>query len=411
MRKRLKKRRIQVVGGIDAIKNNEGAIIEFVGELIDDSFAVGSSYRSSHTGQRVSKNLKHLAEVIADSSFLDNSMRFANNESLSFPQLQLYRLVLTHLALDEHASVPHCFEYSQKAVYGHPLDYPLFTDGPLKSKLNLDNLLHIVNFFKYHIVNRDEYSLHAPFQALPDEEKPRAWDFPVKTGAQKLGTHWKGCLAYLDNVHQTAPRLRGNTPGYFPPTDPRELRRSRTNLPPPPRRSSDIYSDVIDVEDTDDGFLSLQLDFSRRPAPWPASFERHLASKANTYTPLHQEPTAHATAPEIPYHQFQGLAHTPDQHLCAGYVSALPAQDPQHVHPVPGFQRITMIAWFAPADEALAPTAVEKHLAAMHGPDGLARAEVEHWAYEGVVLPGGNIMLVSVIPLPEAVVRQRHTAS
>ena len=130
---------------------------------ITDSFAVASSYGSPHTGKRVSKNTKHLAEVTVNSFFLENSMRFASNEELSFPQLQLYRLILTHLALDESARVPHCFEYSQKAVYGkfdasvntcklmlnksllgHPLDFPLFTDGQLKNKLNLNNLLHIV---------------------------------------------------------------------------------------------------------------------------------------------------------------------------------------------------------------------------------------------------------------------------
>ena len=85
---------------------------------VTDSFAVASSYGCSLAGKRISKNLKHLKEVTVNSFFLDNSMRFASNEELSFPQLQLYRLILTHLALDESARVPHCFEYSQKAVYG-----------------------------------------------------------------------------------------------------------------------------------------------------------------------------------------------------------------------------------------------------------------------------------------------------
>ncbi|MCJ1382641.1 hypothetical protein MMC17_005754 [Xylographa soralifera] len=362
IRKLLKKFQIPVVGGIDAI-NNEDVIIEYIRELIDDSFAVASSYGSYHIGKRVLKNIKHLAEVTVNSFFLDNSMRFASNEELSFPQLQLYRLILTHLALDERAKVPHCFEYSQKAVYGHPLDFPLFKDEPFKRELNLNNLLHIVNFFKYHITNQDEHSLHAPFHALLDDEKPKAWDSPVKAGLQKLGTHWKGCsaqTAYLHNGTKMSSHLRGNNPG------------------------SHIYSDVMDIEENDDGFLSLHLDFSRPKAPWPLNFERHLNSEGG--------------ADAWNYHQFQGFGHDYEKYRSVGYVSALPAQDPQDVHEVHGFQRITMMKWAdAEEDDSKTPlgqqTVVEKHLEDMHMYADLAHVDVEHWAYEGVVLPGGKIML------------------
>ncbi|MCJ1321426.1 hypothetical protein MMC15_006771 [Xylographa vitiligo] len=405
MRKLLRKRQIHVVGGIDAINNNEGVIIEFIRELIDDSFAVASSYGSPHTGKRVSKNTKHLAEVTVNSFFLENSMRFASNEELSFPQLQLYRLILTHLALDESARVPHCFEYSQKAVYGHPVEFPLFEDGLLKNKLNLNNLLHIVNFFKYHITNSDEHSLHAPFHDLPDDEKPKAWDSPVKGGPQKLGTHWKGCSAYLYDHTRMTSHLRGNNPGYYP-TQVVADAQSHIDLMRP--HSSHTYSDVMDSEDNDDGFTSMHLDFSRPKTPWPPIFEHHLKSKAGAST-SHYKQTSQEVQDEITardrYHQFQGFGYNIEKHRYAGYVSALPAQDPQEVHEVHGFQRVTMMKWINEEEQNSKDplgkqTVVEKHLEDIHKAGDLAHVDVEHWAYEGVVLPGGKIMLVWPLVVP-----------
>ncbi|MCJ1417971.1 hypothetical protein MMC32_004316 [Xylographa parallela] len=389
-RKLLKKRQIHVVGGLDALNNNEGVVIEFVRELIDDSFAVASSYGCSLAGKRISKNLKHLKEVTVNSFFLDNSMRFASNEELSFPQLQLYRLILTHLALDESARVPHCFEYSQKAVYGKSMTLGI-TCMLLISRISSrpPPRFPTVNFFKYHITNPDEHSLHAPFHALPDDERPTAWDSPVKAGLQKL--------AYLHNGTKLTPHLRGHNPGYIP-TQVVASAQNHINLTRP--HSSHIYSDVLDIEENDDGFLSMHLDFSRPKAAWPPTFERHLASERSASARDHDDTAQEASGglrARDRYHQFQGFGHHAEPYRCVGYVGALPAQDPQHVHPVHGFQRLTMMQW---ADDTgpdaqtpgPAPTAVETHLADVQLGD-LAHAAVEHWAYEGVVLPGGKIIL------------------
>ncbi|MCJ1436286.1 hypothetical protein MMC27_005664 [Xylographa pallens] len=338
MRKLLKKRQIHVVGGIDALKNNEGVVIELIRELID--------------GKRVSKNIEHLKEVTVNSFFLDNS---------------------------------------------HPLEFPLFTDGLLKSKLNLDNLLHIVNFFKYHITSYDEHSLHAGFHTLPDDEKPKAWDSPVKAGLQKLGTHWKGCSAHLHNGTKLTSHLRGNNPGYCP-TQIVASAQSHINLTRP--HSSHIYSDVMDNEENEDGFLSMHLDFSRPKAPWPLNFESHLTSESSASAWDYEEPAKDVNGgirASDRCHQFQGFGRDFEKYRCVGYVSALPAQDPQDVHKVHGFQRMTMMKW-ADDEGKAAPTSVgsrtvvEKHLEDMQMCD-LADEELAHWAYEGVVLPGGKIML------------------
>ncbi|MCJ1404416.1 hypothetical protein MMC11_007641 [Xylographa trunciseda] len=412
-RRILQTRRSRVFGGVNASKTNEGPIIELVRELIHDSFAVVPSHSSSHTDGRVSKNIKHLAEISANTLFMNNCMRSASNKELSFPQLQLYRLILTHLALNEHNEVSYCFEYSQQAVYGHPLSFPLFKDESTKRELDLDNLLHIVNFFKYHIHDPNEYSLYDPFHGLPDDEKPMAWDSPVKVGLQKLGTHWKGCSAYLYDGPRMSCHLRRNAPGYY---SKRVVAETQHYINYKRPFSNHIYSDVMTAEGCGDGFVSLHLDFTRPTLPWPATFEKHLrplpnvrsvtpdeASKHTDDGSKHQ-PTTHqeTTVPEAKasgnFHQFQGFGRDDWPYSCAGTVTALPAQNPQNVYSIDGFQRVTMMKWAneIPANRTFPPgvsTAVEKHLYMMQNKDLKDIEDVEHWAYEGVVLPGGKIML------------------
>ena len=195
--------------------------------------------------------------------------------------------------------------------------------------------------------------------------------------------------------------LRGNNPGYYP-TQVIADAQSHIDLMRP--HSSHTYSDVMDSEDNDDGFTSMHLDFSRPKTPWPPIFEHHLKSKAGAST-SHYNQTSQEVQDEITardrYHQFQGFGYNIEKHRCAGYVSALPAQDPQEVHEVHGFQRVTMMKWINEEEQNSKDplgkqTVVEKHLEDIHTAGDLAHVDVEHWAYEGVVLPGGKIMLVCI---------------
>ena len=86
---------------------------------------------------------------------------------------------------------------------------------------------------------------------------------------------------------------------------------------------------------------------------------------------------------------FQGSGKDEENFLAAGYTSALPAQ-----HGIPGWQRFTMMKFFAPEDLPdgdpmdldLSNMADVADAAIGQGIDGL-------WAYEGVVLPGGNVIV------------------
>ena len=112
------------------------------------------------------------------------------------PRLQTIQLVLTHLELQipsGKASPTRGFAYSQCAVYAHPDDFPMFsTDGIWQISTNF--LLHVVNFFKHHLTQKDEHTLYELFSELKAHEKPKAWSSRLVQGqgVKKLGKHWKG---------------------------------------------------------------------------------------------------------------------------------------------------------------------------------------------------------------------------
>ena len=167
---------------------------------------------------------------------------------------------------------------------------------------------------------------------------------------------------------------------------------------------------------------------------WPACFERHLCSKSHpsvdymrqqssapkrkvsdgtspqrpkaTRAQLRQNPrtvladgpdtddgpscvapaSSASTDPSISpvLRQFHAYGDDEESFLTAGYTSALPPQQG-----IPGWQRFTMMKFFVPEEaEELGEEVsfgVAADMAIDLGLDGL-------WAYEGVVLPGGNII-------------------
>lgn len=81
---------------------------------------------------------------------------------------------------------------------------------------------------------------------------------------------------------------------------------------------------------------------------------------------------------------FQAKGMDEESFLASGHVSTLPPQQG-----IPGWQRFTMMKYFCP-EEIEDPDQYDQvdiaDAAAQLGDDGL-------WAYEGVVLPGGNIVV------------------
>ena len=160
-----------------------------------------------------------------------------------------------------------------------------------------------------------------------------------------------------------------------------------------------FFTDSIDHHD---GFQTLELDFSPQAnrARWPRVFESHLhamptetlcrildqssSSSSNTKPPRPRAPLQQQQQQSSPpksgihFHHFTGSGTDSETFHCSGILHPLPPQED-----IPGWHRISMMKYFDP----------------LTGPssDGVSYQEAELnggcWAYEGVVLPGGMIML------------------
>jgi hypothetical protein len=116
---------------------------------------------------------------------------------------------------------------------------------------------------------------------------------------------------------------------------------------------------------------SLKLDFVQgAQLEWPPLFEARLHSQRNSPPPLttqgRSKPVTDTAQKDI---QFTGTGTDLDDEFNAvGWLNALPDQ-----HGIPGWQRITFMKHF------------------MEDFDQVEQDNL--WAYEGVVLPGGRIIL------------------
>lgn len=125
--------------------------------------------------------------------------------------------------------------------------------------------------------------------------------------------------------------------------------------------------------------LTLQL-VDSNAMPWPDVFEKHLqsrappAKKARTRAQHRSSSPSSAIGTPVPFrfdsHRFDGVGHDKDESFCAaGWLNPLPPQNG-----IPGWQRMTMMKYFVDEDTG-------------------ELDDVALWAYEGVVLPGGQVML------------------
>ena len=217
----------------------------------------------------------------------------------------------------------------------------------------------------------------------------------------------------------------------------------------------DIFTDRIDF---DDGFQTLELDFSRdaNTVPYPKVFDSHLHSfpsatlchelrrlskpkitipapmrttraqtalfresglpspeymsydprrQHNVWPPISISATVSNRAPPSPtsptsnfprplkdhnYLQFSGSGADALPFQCSGILHPLRPQ-----HGIPGWQRITMMKYFDPISPVSSPATSSMGTFPSHGFDLNDDISINEgcWAYEGIVLPGGMIML------------------
>ena len=141
-------------------------------------------------------------------------------------------------------------------------------------------------------------------------------------------------------------------------------------------------------------FRILEIDFTRSDKPhWPEAFNNYLDS----YPPTMADPSDN-----MDYLQFTGTGHGSDFFNLSGIIHAVAAQ-----HDIPGWQRITFMMKTATPKSVLGDpyTTADSSFPQADDASGkgftlFSKGNIEDrlvneqcWAYEGVVLPGGMIML------------------
>lgn len=260
------------------------------------------------------------------------------------------------LSFEPHIS-NHNFNFpdSQTAVYATASQWPIF-NGAHGLDINMSFILHNINFWKYHMLQKHEQTLFRPFHELDADERPRWWSTQLKQGGQQqLGKHWKGSYAYMERPDVEALRRRRGEP------------------------TADQFQDSFAGEESACSFQDMQLHLTpdSHATIWPEAFERHLqsltppASRAKTRAQKRcATPDAIANFRPQSF-RFDGEGQDLTEIFSAmGWLNPLPLQQG-----VPGWQRMTMMKYF---DDDSEPSGIDLNAL---------------WAYEGVVLPGGQIVL------------------
>ncbi|KAJ5047341.1 uncharacterized protein L3040_003168 [Drepanopeziza brunnea f. sp. 'multigermtubi'] len=240
------------------------------------------------------------------------------------------------------------FDISQFHAYSGPRTQPV-CNGVFKQQVNVRWLLHVVNFFKFHLKSEGEGLLAHEYKELELDEIPQFWVGHIMGGTQPLGRHWKGAYTYMDDTSLASLRVWDGQNG-------------------------DIHTDALDG---DEGFQDIDMffdDASNSKFPWPADWEAVLCS--NPFDDIHQQ--NYAKRKRVPpqnlpgVRQFWGSCRGAKNGHFFGRVHALTVQQGFH-----GFQRITLIKYY---------TQVNHNGEHVYDPNQV-------WAYEGVVLPGGRIIV------------------
>lgn len=107
--------------------------------------------------------------------------------------IYVLQLCLTPLSLHHkycNRKVNH-FDISQFYAYSGARTQPVCS-GPFLQHVNVRWVLHVVNFFKFHLKCDGEGLLAHEYKELGVNQIPQFWTGKIKAGIQPLGRHWKG---------------------------------------------------------------------------------------------------------------------------------------------------------------------------------------------------------------------------
>ncbi|KAF2199038.1 hypothetical protein GQ43DRAFT_377200 [Delitschia confertaspora ATCC 74209] len=350
LKKQYQDRRKQLKAGLaleflHGIKQPEKDVMRVLRDLILESFHGAGAH--NFDSYPICPNLRALKNFVRDSKHFLGVKRLPPN-SISqriSSELAAIQLMCGHFLFEPEMSAWELFsfEVSQKAVYESPKTCPIFR-GVKNLEVDMEWALHCLNFFRYHMMSEDAHTLHETIDAMDVLQKPSAWNYKLQNHRyHHLSRHWKGTYAYLDRGEIVS--IRRSPPGQ------------------------NIYID----KNVELGKLqTLELRFPKT-STWPSIFEHHLDSLRGAPIPNPKTRAQHRSseAGKPTAIHFTGEGEDEEHFYASGWLNPLP--DQPNGFEIPGWQRVTFMKHFI---------------------DDNAQLDQDNlWAYEGVVLPGGQIML------------------
>ncbi|KAF1956167.1 hypothetical protein CC80DRAFT_472857 [Byssothecium circinans] len=335
----------------------EKRILGILKDLINESFKGTAVF--DEQGRPQCLNQLVIQKFVMDSRLLLNSKRpkapKSNEPNYVSPSLAAVKLMCSQFLFNPDADIPHgvvAIEESQQAVYAPTNLAPIFV-GPKKNEVNMEWVLHCLNFFRYYMMNPDASALYDNLAEEALSQRPTPWEGPLKSGSYPLGNCWKGTYAYLD--HKTLDKLRERSAN------------------PSSKKAHDGEFMFEDLNIDEGKIQSLHLNFvDEESLNWPDDVEAKVHSKRETIIPTTRaQHSKKSSTDDIATKNIgiKGWGEDLQDHFYAtGFLNPLPDQCD-----ILGWQRITLMKHF---EEDLSD----------HDGDNL-------WAYEGVVLPGGKIIL------------------
>jgi hypothetical protein len=268
------------------------------------------------------------------------------------------------------------FHGAQKFAYANDRTCPIFS-GRQGLDINTLWLVRNIQFWRHQFLN-DSEPLCAAYEALEGHERPQWWDTQLSQDSREVGSHWKGSYAFVDR------------------TDIKTIRGGRSG-----QGSIEHIQDQLNGEDNPyDAFQNIDMALSdpadKANNPWRPDFERILKSLAaprgvgNAPTTRAQQSRAypmsaiHDSSAKALRIEGDGTDGEEDFYL-DGWLNPLPPQCG-----VPGWQRLTMMKYFIETDD--------------HGEDIIDTDAL--WAYEGVMLPGGKVIVSAKHAIPVLVLHR-----
>jgi hypothetical protein len=312
----------------------------------------------------VSKNLLEIAEFTQKTNILkilgmDNVyLKPRDYTGAATPLLYTIQCVLAPFLFrfDEwHRHDQFGFHEAQMMVYSDCVMAPILT-GSNGQCVNLIWLSMNIQFWRHHYLTEGE-PLSPYFEGLEEHELPGLWSSQLSQGKRELGRHWKGSYAFVDreeiNIIRTGKSGQGSTP--------------------------QVQDKLNGEEDPDTPFqlIELELACDDDSSAWNRDFEGILKSlktpKNKSRTRAQKSAPGGAGSNEYDWatssYRFGGHGNDDAENFhMEGWLNQLPPQNG-----IPGWQRVTMMKYFVERDGSIDMEAL--------------------WAYEGLMLPGGKIMI------------------